>query len=83
MQQIAYRERVGWSWPLQELFTEKTAKSMAVISKYLEPIIHQALERKKTCGRQSEEPDEESTLRDELQKTSGEYKFSTTSSRLH
>ncbi|KAJ7870761.1 hypothetical protein B0H14DRAFT_3439854 [Mycena olivaceomarginata] len=62
MQQIAYRERMG---------TDKTAKSMAVISKYLEPIIHQALERNKTRGRQSEEPEDSTLLDDLVEKTSG------------
>ncbi|KAJ7362893.1 hypothetical protein DFH08DRAFT_951119 [Mycena albidolilacea] len=63
MQQIAYRERMGTY--------NNRAKSMAVISKYLEPIAHQALERNKTRGRQSEEPEDSTLLDDFVEKTSG------------
>ncbi|KAF7369356.1 hypothetical protein MVEN_00264200 [Mycena venus] len=70
MQQIANRERIGWIWPLYELFGDKTAKSMDVISKYLEPIIHEALQKKTSREKELEER-EDSTLLDELvEKTS-------------
>ncbi|KAJ7704877.1 cytochrome P450, partial [Mycena rosella] len=47
MLQIAFRERVGWIWPLYELFVDQTAKSMKVVANYLDPIIQQALDKKK------------------------------------
>ncbi|KAJ7872727.1 cytochrome P450 monooxygenase pc-1 [Mycena leptocephala] len=75
MLQIAYRERAGWIWPLYELFVDKTAKSMRVVSKYLDPIIHEALEKKKRVTETQifEEP-EDSTLLDELVKKTADPK---------
>ncbi|KAJ6568864.1 cytochrome P450 [Mycena capillaripes] len=69
---IATRERAGWVWPLYEVFVDQTAKPMKVVSKYLDPIIHNALEKKKRATQTvAFEEREDSTLLDELiEKTS-------------
>ncbi|KAJ7086135.1 cytochrome P450 monooxygenase pc-1 [Mycena belliarum] len=47
MLQIAFRERVGWVWPLLEIFGDRTAKSMKTVRQFVDPIIRDAVERKK------------------------------------
>ncbi|KAJ7510439.1 cytochrome P450, partial [Mycena galericulata] len=47
MRQIAFRERVGWSWPLFEMFADRTAKPMKTVSEFLDPIIENAVKKKK------------------------------------
>ncbi|PFH46977.1 hypothetical protein AMATHDRAFT_198725 [Amanita thiersii Skay4041] len=44
---ISYRERYGWIWPLYEIFEDKTKKPMKVVDGYIEPIIKEAVEKKK------------------------------------
>ncbi|KAJ7861903.1 cytochrome P450 [Mycena leptocephala] len=69
MLQIAYRERAGWIWPIRII-----PKSMRVVSKYLDPIIHEALEKKKRAETQIFEEPEDSTLLDELVKKTADPK---------
>ncbi|KAJ7454718.1 cytochrome P450 [Mycena latifolia] len=47
MLQIAFRERVGWVWPLLEIFGDRTAESMKTVRKFVDPIIRNAVARKK------------------------------------
>lgn len=44
---IANRERMGWIWPLFEIWQDKTREPMRVVDAYLGPIVRGALERKK------------------------------------
>jgi hypothetical protein len=46
-EQISERERLGPIWPLFEVFKDKTKEHMKVVNEYLEPIIQDALRRKK------------------------------------
>lgn len=46
-QVIASRERSGWSWPLDEIWEDKTRKPMQIVDGYIEPIIKEALTKKK------------------------------------
>lgn len=80
MLQIAFRERVGWVWPLFEMFSDRTAKPMKTVDKFLDPIIRSAVERKKRNKRDEvpafEDGDtgDDATLLDELLKsTTGIY----------
>ncbi|KAJ7189979.1 cytochrome P450 monooxygenase pc-1 [Mycena pura] len=72
---IAFRERVGWIWPLYEVFADRTARPMSVVMKYLDPVIHDALERNR-LGKEAgtTEERENSTLLDELIKSTSDLK---------
>ncbi|KAF8723818.1 hypothetical protein AX14_009145 [Amanita brunnescens Koide BX004] len=41
------RERFGWIWPLSEIWEDKTRKPMQIVDGYIEPIIQEALAKKK------------------------------------
>ncbi|KAJ7175781.1 cytochrome P450 [Mycena filopes] len=47
MLRIANRARIGWAWPLVEMWFDKTAEPMKIVSAYIDPIIHEAIEKKK------------------------------------
>jgi len=72
------RERMGWIWPLSEMWENKTEKPMELVNAYLEPIVKAALEKKKRSRDEKEQAQEEEdrddgTLLDHLVgKTSGE-----------
>ncbi|KAG2011341.1 cytochrome p450 [Coprinopsis cinerea AmutBmut pab1-1] len=44
---IAERERNGWAWPLLEIFEDKAAPHMAVVNRFVEPIINEAIRKRK------------------------------------
>jgi hypothetical protein len=44
---IMDRERFGWIWPLSEIWEDKTRKPMQIVDGYIEPIIQEALAKKK------------------------------------
>ncbi|KAF8722643.1 hypothetical protein AX14_009726 [Amanita brunnescens Koide BX004] len=44
---IANRARFGWMWPLREIWEDKTRKPMEIVDGYIEPIIREALAKKK------------------------------------
>jgi hypothetical protein len=44
---IVYRDRSGPTWPLEEIWQDKTRKPMQVIDGYITPIIQEALARKR------------------------------------
>ncbi|CAK5270244.1 unnamed protein product [Mycena citricolor] len=46
MLHISNRARVGWVWPLLEMFRDRTTDPMKLVSAYIDPIIHQAVQRK-------------------------------------
>ncbi|KAJ7095943.1 cytochrome P450 [Mycena belliarum] len=62
MKSITNRVRIGWAWPLVEMWTDNTVEPMKVVSAYLDPIIHEAIEKKKLAD----------SLRDKLEKADGE-----------
>ncbi|KAK7032820.1 cytochrome P450 [Favolaschia claudopus] len=47
MLQITFREWVGWIWPLFEMFEDRTAAPMKIVNSFVEPIIRNAVEKKK------------------------------------
>ncbi|KAF8636108.1 hypothetical protein AX17_003812 [Amanita inopinata Kibby_2008] len=69
---IAYRERFGWIWPLFEMQRDKTVKPMKVVDGYIEPIIKDALAKKKAGAFKEKKQEvgenlaEEETLLDHL-----------------
>ncbi|KAF8631756.1 hypothetical protein AX15_002212 [Amanita polypyramis BW_CC] len=46
-QMSSARERYGWIWPLFEIFEDKTRKPMEIVDGYIEPIIKEALAKKR------------------------------------
>ncbi|KAJ6589962.1 cytochrome P450 [Mycena vulgaris] len=74
MLRIAFRQRVGWVWPLFEMFRDKTAAPMEVVTKYIDPIIHAALEKKTSLGGEAKDEDEGASLLDDLLKSTSDPK---------
>ncbi|KAJ7031871.1 cytochrome P450 monooxygenase pc-1 [Mycena alexandri] len=67
MQVIAHREYVGPIWPLGEMWCDRTAEPMRVVSAFLDPIINAAVERKREAETLEKKGDiEAETLLDEL-----------------
>ncbi|KAJ7125198.1 cytochrome P450 monooxygenase pc-3 [Mycena epipterygia] len=81
MLRIAFRQRVGWIWPMFEMFSDKTAKPMEVVTKYIDPIIHAALNKKNRATedikteKDAADFGEESSLLDELLKSTSDPKL--------
>ncbi|KAF7330267.1 hypothetical protein MVEN_02464600 [Mycena venus] len=75
MRRIAFRGRVGWPWPLLEVFGDRTAKSMKTVRAFVEPNIHNAVEKKKRNSRvrilnfEGADTEDNDTLFDELLKS--------------
>lgn len=44
---ISVRERFGWVWPLAEISKDKSYQPMQVVNAYIEPIVKDALARKR------------------------------------
>ncbi|KDQ49960.1 hypothetical protein JAAARDRAFT_611408 [Jaapia argillacea MUCL 33604] len=69
---IADRSRTGEVWPLLEIFGDQTKKPMEVVNGYIEPILREALEKRKTSEKVIEgdkyEVGEGETLLDHLVK---------------
>ncbi|KAJ6590254.1 cytochrome P450 [Mycena sp. CBHHK59/15] len=72
MQAIAERENLGHIWPLFEVFRDTTAAPMRIVSAFLDPIIHAAVEKKRLLakagqgGKALDGAGEGETLLDEL-----------------
>lgn len=47
---ISDRERVGWVAPFFEFWGDKAAAPMKVVNAYIEPIVQEALEKKRLAG---------------------------------
>ncbi|KAJ7459777.1 cytochrome P450 [Mycena latifolia] len=74
MMRISNRARIGWAWPLVEMWSDSTLQPMKIVSAYIDPIIHEAVEKKKLANslrdKKLEKADDEvaegETLLDEL-----------------
>ncbi|KAJ7640530.1 cytochrome P450 [Mycena rosella] len=64
MLRISNRARIGWAWPLVEMWTDTTLEPMKIVSAYIDPIIHEAVEKKKLAN----------SLRDKLERADDEVK---------
>ena len=74
---ISVRERSGWVWPFMEILKDKTSEPMKVVNAYIEPIIKEALEKKRNMparekGEISGGTDDGTLLDHLVQLTSGE-----------
>ncbi|KAJ6478042.1 cytochrome P450 monooxygenase pc-1 [Mycena vitilis] len=70
---ISKREVLGRIWPLFEIFGDKTAAPMRIISEYLDPVIHAAMEKKRLAEPQEKDDDsEELSLLDDLLNTTSD-----------
>lgn len=75
---IAERARLGWVWPLAEIFHTKTDKPMKIINSYLDPIMRDALERHRLepkSEKNIEDVGEGDTLLDHLVKQTDDTKI--------
>ncbi|KAF4623248.1 hypothetical protein D9613_002331 [Agrocybe pediades] len=64
---ISMRERYGWAWPLAEMFKDESYQPMQVVNAYIEPIVKEALIRKKSLPPKEKGSEEEyETLLDHL-----------------
>ncbi|PIL36945.1 cytochrome P450 [Ganoderma sinense ZZ0214-1] len=77
---VSERPRIGWFWPLRELFKSKTDEHMEVVDAFLEPLLHEALrkkdEREKAGVRvDDKENQDDETLLDNLVKQTSDYKI--------
>ncbi|KAF7365298.1 hypothetical protein MVEN_00401600 [Mycena venus] len=70
---VSNRARIGWAWPFVEMWSDKTVAPMQTVSAYIDPIIHDAVEKKKLAKsldanveKTDEEVKEGATLLDEL-----------------
>lgn len=65
---VSNRERSGWTWPLREIFEDKAVKPMKIVNAYLEPIVKDALEKKRNSPVKEKVDDEaeDGTLLDHL-----------------
>lgn len=78
---VGDRSRTGWTWPLLEVFHDKTAEHMKVVDEYLQPILKEAVikhKRKEAEGADAmDKAETEETLLDHLIKRSaGSHAFS-------
>ena len=65
---LAVRLRIGWSWIFSEVFKDTTRKHMEVVSAYIQPIVEEALRRKRSAIEEEKTTDDEETLLDHLVK---------------
>ncbi|KIM37776.1 hypothetical protein M413DRAFT_448289 [Hebeloma cylindrosporum] len=65
---ISVRERYGWVWPLAEIFKDKSYEPMKIVNSYIEPIVKEALEKKRNLPirEKGKEPSDGETLLDSL-----------------
>ncbi|KAH7882561.1 cytochrome P450 [Phlebopus sp. FC_14] len=67
---VSERPRRNWIWPVFEIFGDKTAEPMKVVNAYIEPILQEAIEKRKMALARGEKdgkgPSDEDTLLDHL-----------------
>lgn len=42
---VAARERIGWIWPLMEMFEDKAKPLMKTVNAFIEPIVNEAVRK--------------------------------------
>lgn len=74
---VSERPRVGWLWPLKELFKSRTDEHMAIVDAFLEPLLQEALHKKEEREKtgvtldEKENQDDETLLDNLVRQTSG------------
>jgi hypothetical protein len=71
MQIIAEREHLGHIWPLFEFFKDATEAPMKIVSAFLDPVIHAAVEKKKLAETEKSDVEADTLLDELLNSTSG------------
>ncbi|EMD37347.1 hypothetical protein CERSUDRAFT_153962 [Gelatoporia subvermispora B] len=74
---VGDRTRTGWTWPLLEVFEDKTAEHMKVVDKFLQPVLDEAVKRHRLRGAAGTDAKDElraenETLLDHLVKTTSD-----------
>ena len=68
------RSSYGAIWPLFEMFEDKTSKHMKVLREFVDPIVKDAIEKRRRGGVEKKELDDSDTLLDNLvNRTDGSY----------
>ncbi|RPD66741.1 cytochrome P450 monooxygenase pc-3 [Lentinus tigrinus ALCF2SS1-7] len=62
---VSERPRVGWLWPLKEIFKSRTDEDMAVVNAFLEPILQEALRKKEERAKAGLDLDEKESQENE------------------
>ncbi|KAI0368069.1 cytochrome P450 monooxygenase pc-3 [Pilatotrama ljubarskyi] len=62
---VAERPRLGWVWPLKEIFKTSTDEHMAVVDAFIEPILKEALRKKEERLKDQDVLDEKESQDDE------------------
>ena len=74
---LAVRLRIGWSWIFSEVFKDTTRKHMEVVSAYIQPIVEEALRKKRSAagkaGSDKTTEDEETLLDHLVKQTEGGF----------
>ncbi|TFK23190.1 cytochrome P450 monooxygenase pc-1 [Coprinopsis marcescibilis] len=72
---ITERERNGWMWPLFEIFGDKSKAPMVAVSKFLDPIIQEAIRKnaERTSIDGNKDVEEAETLLDNLVKSTSDH----------
>lgn len=64
---IAQRPRKSWLWPLFEIFKDDTAAPMRIVNSFIDPILNEAIAKKKPCASGEKNGDDnDTTLLDHL-----------------
>ncbi|EJF62806.1 cytochrome P450 monooxygenase pc-3 [Dichomitus squalens LYAD-421 SS1] len=77
---VSERPRVGWLWPLKELFKSRTDEHMAIVDAFLEPLLQEAIRKKEErekagASLDDKESQDDETLLDNLVKQTSDYKI--------
>ncbi|KAI0772046.1 cytochrome P450 monooxygenase pc-3 [Trametes elegans] len=70
---VSERPRLGWAWPIKEIFKTSTDEHMKVVNEFIEPILQDALRKKEARVKNQEslddkESQDDDTLLDQLVK---------------
>ncbi|KIY52273.1 cytochrome P450 monooxygenase pc-1 [Fistulina hepatica ATCC 64428] len=72
---IANRARGGWTWPLKEVFVDKTAEPRAVVTGYIRPFIEEALAKRNLVTDADGKTDDDEVLLDHLVKATSDARL--------
>ncbi|KAI1786673.1 cytochrome P450 monooxygenase pc-3 [Ganoderma leucocontextum] len=77
---VSERPRVGWLWPLKELFKSKTDEPMSIVDAFIDPLLQEALRKKEEhekagIGIDVNEGQDDEALLDHLVKQTSDYKI--------
>ena len=62
---VSERPRVGWVWPMMEVFKSAPDEHMTVVDAFIEPILQDALRKKEERAKAGEDLDDKESQDDE------------------